>query len=143
MKQTKKQLQEQERNEAILFIRNLLLKNRKKGEKPILYTVLKHVSQSGMMRHIDVIAIDDGKPININWQVEKLGTYKRASSYQAKNSDSLRVEGCGMDMGFQVVYGISYNVFKDYDIAKIKVKGRNGDQYETTDAGFIISQQWL
>jgi hypothetical protein len=140
---TKKQEQEQKRQQAIKFIRELLLKNTKKGEKPVLYTVLKHVSSSGMMRHIDVIAIDDGQPININWHVEQLGTYKRAKSYDAKNADSLRVGGCGMDMGFAVVYNISCVVFRDYDIANLKVQGRNGQQYETTDGGYIINHKWL
>jgi hypothetical protein len=140
---TKKQEMQKEKEEAILYLRELLLKDLPKGQKPTLYTSCKHVSSSGMMRHIDVFAIVDNQPININWYIEKLGTYKRAKNYDAKNADSLRVGGCGMDMGFSVVYNVGHAIFRDYEITSLKVRGRNGEKYETTDAGYIITQRWL
>jgi hypothetical protein len=98
-----------------------------------------------MMRHIDVIFIGkDRKPINLNWHIEKLGTYKRATNYQSHNADSLRVSGCGMDMGFSVVYGLGSQLFRDKkEIASFKCQGRNGDKHETTDGGYLLNQIWM
>jgi hypothetical protein len=140
-KEKKEELQK-EKEEVIIYLRELLLKDLPKGQNPTLYTSCRHVSNSGMMRHINVFAIVDNQPININWYIEKLGMYKRGS-YNSKNSDSLRVGGCGMDMGFSVVYNISRAIFKDYDFKRLKVQGRNGDKYETTDSGYIINQRWV
>ncbi len=94
------------------------------------------------MRHIDVFIIKDNQPININWYIERLGTYKRGR-FDSNNANSLRVGGCGMDMGFQVVYGLSHQLFKSTDISKFKIQGRNGDKYETTDPGYLLSQRWF
>lgn len=91
------------KEDAKQFLLNLF----KDDQNITLYTILKHVSTSGMMRHIDVIYIKDNQPINLNYYIEKLGLFKRAKSYATKNADSLRVSGCGMDMGYHVVYTLS------------------------------------
>lgn len=145
MTQTKKQLQEQEKEEAKQTLRKMFLPQLKKGIKPTVHTILKHVSSSGMMRHIDVVYITPkGEPIKLNWYIEKVGLYRRAKDYNAKNADSLRVSGCGMDMGFSVVYNLARSLFQDAkEIASFKVVGRNGDKYETTDGGYLLNQRWL
>lgn len=119
-----------------------------------VYTILKHRSSSGMLRHIDVVIVKDNKPLNINWYVEKIGLYKRARNYDAKNADSLRVGGCGMDMGFSVVYNLSRelypngykcqgkichsnNHFNDPDCNKAKGK------HHHKDGGYALKQEWL
>ncbi len=114
----------------------------KKKQIPILYTVCKHVSSSGMLRHIDVFFIGkDRKPIYLNWYIEKLGLYKRAKDSQANNADSLRVNGCGMDMGFSVVYalGSTLKELTNYGI----IVGRNGDKKPETESGYLLEQKWL
>ncbi len=118
----------------------------KEGIVPIVHTVLRHVSQSGMMRHIDVIYIKDNKPTNLNLYIEKLGLYKRK-----KDGWSLRVSGCGMDMGFSVVYNLSSVLFKDnfFCIGK-NCKSNdhiNGDKnykpHKHSDGGYLLKQEWL
>lgn len=106
---TKKQIQEQERERAIKELKELCPAGTN------VYTVLKHVSSSGMTRHIDVLVIKDNEPVLLNWYIEKLGSYKRGKNYNDKNADSLRVGGCGMDMGFAVVANLASTLFKgDY-----------------------------
>ena len=117
------------------------------------YTVLKHVSRSGMMRHIDVIVVVDGKPRNINWFIEKLGLYNRAKNYDAKHADSLRVGGCGMDMGFDVVYNTSSVVFRGgYTCLGEKCMGNDhhnkpypekDGMMHHDDGGYAVKQEWL
>ena len=51
--------------------------------------------------------------------------------------------GYGMDMGFHLVYCLSSQLFKGVDFSKYKIQGRNGDKYETTDAGYLLNQRWL
>lgn len=69
-----------------------------------VYTVLRHVSRSGMMRHIDVYAILDGEPRWLSGYVSKATGIPRVK-------DALKVGGCGMDMGFHVVYTLSHALY--------------------------------
>lgn len=139
---TRKEQMQKEKDDTINYLRSLFIPILQKGEKPVLYTKCVYVSSSGMMRHIDVYFMKENKPIYLNWYIEKLGTYKRGR-FDAKNSDSLRVGGCGIDMGFHVVYGLSHQVFKGLDFAQFKIKGRNGEQYETSDEGYLLTQRWF
>ena len=73
-----------------------------KGSK--VYCILRHVSQSGMMRVIDFYNKD---MIRISHKISDLLSY----SYHNKK-EGLRVTGCGMDMGFAVVYDLSSAIHK-------------------------------
>lgn len=98
---TKKQEKELEQQEAKKYLLSVI----KAGD--VVYTILRHVSQSGMSRNIDVVVIKDNKPICVSWDVAKLLEYRQ-------NEDgSLKVRGCGMDMGYSVVYNMSRTIFDD------------------------------
>ena len=72
-----------------------------------VYTILRHVSRSGMMREIGVVLLDKDVDLHPNWAVSKvLGTP------QGK-SDGLRIGGCGMDMGFHLVATLSRCLFPE------------------------------
>lgn len=78
-----------------------------------VYTVLRHVSSSGMFRRIDVYAPSreiGGAPIKITGQVATLLGY-RFSTNDWQRGLGLGVSGCGMDMGFDVVYGLSLALY--------------------------------
>lgn len=62
-----------------------------------IYTVLRHVSSSGMSREISVKMIDAGRIIHLDWLVSQ------ALGYRVGKHNGLVVKGCGMDMGFAVV----------------------------------------
>ena len=67
-------------------------------------TVVRHVSQSGMQRAIVVLAIDtdSGEIVNVSWQVARALGWSLHSKY-----DGVKVNGCGMDMAFHLVYTLS------------------------------------
>lgn len=80
------------------------LKRIRKGD--IIYSVLRHVSKSGMMRRIDFYKIAKNKPIYLTAYIADFLGYKRYPDKQG-----LRVDGCGMDMGFNVVYELSVALY--------------------------------
>lgn len=75
-----------------------------KGET--IYTVLRHVSRTGMTRWISVFAIRGGDLVNITRYVSEVTHFK----YDDRR-DALRVHGAGMDVGFHVVYELSYQLY--------------------------------
>jgi len=94
------------------------------------------------MRHISVYFIGkDRIPYCLNWDIEQLGLYKRGKANQ-NNANSLRVGGCGMDMGFSVVYALGEALTEELVKFKIVV-GRNGDKKPETDGGYLLNQRWL
>lgn len=82
-----------------------LLRASPKGTK--VYAVLRHVSNSGMLRHIDFFLMLDNEPVWITPAVRDVADYK-----QTKDG-ALKVHGTGMDMGFSVVYNLSSAMFGD------------------------------
>ena len=74
-----------------------------------LYTVLRHVSRSGMSRAIDVYLMrGTGDP---HWLSRLVGE-ATGTAFNDKR-ECLRVDGCGMDMGFHVVHNLSYALHPD------------------------------
>jgi hypothetical protein len=71
-----------------------------------IYTALKHVSSSGMTRHISVYAVKKGEIQDITWYAHNILDYKLT-----KGSNALVVVGCGMDMGYHVVSSLANAVF--------------------------------
>ena len=106
-KMTKK---ETEKKEAIEYIK----KHIKKGDT--LYTKIVKVSPSGMSRQITILDIKDDTPSYWSYYVSKILGYK------LKDNGAIFVKGCGMDMGFHVVYSLSQTLF-------------NG--------GYAIKQRWI
>jgi hypothetical protein len=70
-------------------------------EKRVIYTVLRSVSKSGMSQTIDFFTIDNDRPRHLS------GLIKMALGYKFGKNGGLVVGGCGMDMGFHVVYTVS------------------------------------
>jgi len=104
MTKTKKE-KEEARERAIAELRDFI----KPGDT--VFTVLTHVSSSGMSRRIKVLAQDgraNRNPIrDISWLVAD------ALGYKWNGEGSVVVGGCGMDMGFHVVYSLSRVLFAD------------------------------
>ena len=74
-----------------------------------VYTVLRHVSSSGMSRRIDLYIIGkDRRPMFIS------GMAAAAMGMRwDRDKGGIHVSGCGMDMGFHLVYNLSYVLFPD------------------------------
>ena len=104
----------------------------KKGDT--LHTTVRHVSRSGMMRHISVKHLkatdNPERPVNVSnydYHIARVLDLPEAPNYQG-----VKIGGCGMDMGFHLVYSLSRAIFKD------EPKGE-GDR----DHGYWINQEWL
>lgn len=69
--------------------------------------ILRHVSRSGMFRVIDLKVIENGEMRGIGWSAA------RAMGYKYDKRDGIPVGGCGMDMGFHLVYNLGYALWPD------------------------------
>ena len=87
----------EEREEA----RKKLLDMFERNDKTV-YTILRHVSRSGMLRIVDMYTVDDGRILNISWLAKHFLHHK----YDA-NRRGFKVPGCGFDVGFDLVYTLS------------------------------------
>lgn len=123
-----------------------------------VYTTLRHVSRSGMFRVIDLHIIRKNRPINIlavlsDKQMERfLNHYKRSPDY-----NGFKTSGCGMDMGFDMVYNLSricwpkgFVCIGDSDKYRKRCPANdhvNGDRdyspHIHKDGGYCLRQEWV
>jgi hypothetical protein len=99
-----------------------------------IYTRLNHVSKSGMMRVIDLFVIRDNEPRRITWSAcQATGT-----TYNDKH-EGMRMDGCGMDMGFAAVYNLGSVLWPN---GTPEPHGtRNGEP--DTCGGYALKHRWL
>lgn len=135
---TKKALAEQERQEAIARLRKVL----KPGST--VHTILRHRARSGMFRVISLFITDtdykgktyirciDGDVCTI---LDR--TYNRTH-------DGIPTGGCGMDMGYHLVYTLSRYLFPEGFKVPKGQHGRNGDTSgHDKDGGYALNHRWL
>ena len=94
-------IEKQERDEAVTKLREWI----KPGDT--VHTILRHVSRSGMQRGIGIVLLKDGADLHPNYLVAK------ALGERIGKRDGIVVGGCGMDMGFHVVYGLGRTLWPD------------------------------
>jgi hypothetical protein len=123
----------QEQQEAIKELKRLV----KVGDK--VYTQLNHVSRSGMSRAISLKIIKNNEARDITYLVGKALDY---SMHRTK--DGLSVGGCGMDMGFHLVYGMGRVMFPKGFKHNKNTHPRNGDTSPRDyDGGYALNHEWL
>lgn len=153
------------RDAEIIEARSTLLQWLKPGDT--VFTVLRNVSRSGMSREIALVVFHKGTDLHPNYSAAKL------IGARLGKRDGVIVSGCGMDMGFHVVYHLSRCLFPDgfgeegtkaasngraipkrrprtrEEAAKMvaqgwKFHGRNGDASGwDNDGGYALKQRWL
>ena len=123
--------QQQEKAEAIAKLREWI----KPGDK--VYTILRGVSRSGMQREIGVILMqEDGCILHPNYLVSL------AIGARQGKRDGIIMGGCGVDMGFHLVYSLGRVLFPDG--FKVEGRGRNGDTSGwDNDGGYALRHVWL
>ena len=89
---TKKEIKLHEKAYAETKLNQILKRNE------TIYSVIRHVSQSGMTRHITFFIIKDGQVWHIDNLISDYLDYRTNKRFNA-----LVVGGCGMDMAFSVV----------------------------------------
>lgn len=114
--------------------RAALLKILKPSDK--VYCVLRHDSRSGMSRRIDFYKMTRDSPRYLSGYVGDLLEHKLANY---RDGGGLVVGGCGMDMGFSVVYNLGAALWpKGTD----KPHGtRNGEP--DSAGGYALKSEWL
>lgn len=85
--------------------KNAALKTLRKYCKPgtTIYTIHRHVARSGMSRCIDLYVYRNNKPIRLSHCTATVLEEKLDRKWA-----SICVSGCGMDMGFDLVYRLSH-----------------------------------
>lgn len=84
-----------------------------------VYTILRHVSRSGMQRTIGLVSLrgqEDGRETNPNAVDIRHPNYAASEvlGYTLdKQREGVKVGGCGMDMGFAVVYDLARVLYDD------------------------------
>ncbi len=95
-----------------------------------VYTILEHVSRSGMQRRIRFVlpVVENGKVrfLHPNYSIAKLLGYRQS---ERGKGDGLIVNGCGMDMGFHLVHSLSCALFCP-------------DEYDH-EAAYSLRHEWL
>jgi len=130
---------EQERQEAIEQLRAML----PVGSR--VCTILRHVSRSGMTRHVSVITEDSA---DITYLVARaIGERRHA------RDGGIVMGGCGTDMGFELVYQLSYALYPDGFVCIGEGcpanDHSNGDrdytphQHSKGAGAYAIRQRWL
>lgn len=113
---TKREQARADKDKAIAYLLNDYLT----GDNPRVYTILRRVSSSGMSRSISLCVADDkGQILNITYLVAKALGEKLV---EVNGSNAIRVNGCGMDMGFHLVYTLSSVLYAGEDRAGYKLK---------------------
>jgi hypothetical protein len=136
-----------EREEAIARLREWM------PAGSTVYTIVRHVSRSGMQREIGVLVPLPGEPVEFrhpNYAVSTV-TGNRLNA----NGDGVVVGGAGMDMGFHLIYNLSYTLFPDgfdcvgencpaNDHSNTWVGGTYHEPPEHhRDGGYALRQRWL
>lgn len=93
------------------------------SEGATVYTTIRTVSSSGMTRHISLFVARDSEITDITYLAAGvLGE----SLYERQGHRTIKVNGCGMDMGFHLVYSLSSVLFAGVD-----------------RAGYVLNHRWI
>jgi hypothetical protein len=102
-------------------IEQLLTHYIKEGDT--VHTLIRSVSSSGMSRTMSLKIVRDGRIDDITFHVAHALGYPLV---EVNGSRAIRVNGCGMDMGFHVVYSLSSVLFRGAE-----------------RAGYVLEQRWI
>lgn len=95
--------------------------------------VLRHVSRSGMMRHISLFIARDGALHNITQRAAD------AMGDTVARDGGIKMGGCGMDMGFALVYALGATLWPNG--TREPHGTRNGEP--DSDGGYALRHRWI
>lgn len=87
--------------------------------KPILSpgdevkTILRSCSRSGMSRRVSLVIAKDGDVLDITWHASRVLGENQQQGGQYVQDAGIVMGGCGMDMGFALVYNLSGALYPD------------------------------
>ena len=107
-----------------------------------VHMVVKHVSRSGLMRVIDVLTVDDDGGI---YSISPLVARALGWRWDSRHG-GVRVDGCGMDMGFHLAHHLSYALHGAESVGPdaIAASGRPfRPTREQVQAGYSLIHRWV
>lgn len=110
----------------------------KPGQK--VYCVLRRVSGSGMSRNISLFIVtpaSKGQPAGLR-NIDVL-TADAIGYSLASKGEGVRVDGCGMDMGFALVYSLGATVWPK---GTPKPHGRRNGEPDKA-GGYALKHEWI
>lgn len=133
---------DRERESAIAKLRDWLTPG------DTVYTILRSHSRSGMSRTIGLVLLRDGADLHPNWAAATA-----IGMPLDRHREGIRVGGCGMDMGFHLVYELSSVLFRDgFDCLGDRCPSNDHSNYRKggppcpthhTDGGYALRHRWL
>lgn len=114
----------------------------------VVYTILRKVSRSGMMRHISLVVPEEGGGM---WDITGQAALAMGTRWD-RNTGGIKVSGAGMDMGFHLVYNLSRALYPEgHGCTGEKCPSNdhsNGDRDFTggtvhRDGGYALRHRWL
>jgi hypothetical protein len=143
MTKAAKAVQDQERANTLEKLRGWL----RPGDT--VQTILRHVSSSGMSRAISLIIVTDGEPFDISFWAARAMRDKIDERW-----GGIKVGGCGMDMGFHLVYSLSRTLWPEgfdcigadcpaNDHHNPPYPAREAGAMHHRDGGHALTHRWL
>ena len=99
-----------------------------------VYTTLRHVSKSGMSRNISLVIVKGGELRDITF----LAAVAMNDTLASGNYNAIKVGGCGMDMGFSLVYNLGATLWPK---GARKPHGRRNGEPDSA-GGYALKHQW-
>jgi hypothetical protein len=99
-----------------------------------VYSVLRHVSKSGMSRNIDFYIIKNDQPLWLTGTIANLLGIKRSNS-----GEGVTIKGCGTDVGFDTVYNLGKTIWPD---GTPEPHGTRNGMLDS-DGGYALKQVWI
>ena len=98
-----------------------------------IYCTLRHVSRSGMQRRINLHAIVNGTMVYLS------GFAAIVTGDKLHHSGGIVINGCGMDMGFHLVYSLGHYLWPN---GTPEPHGRRNGEPDS-DGGYALKHSWL
>ena len=148
------------------------LENLRSWIKPgdTVYTILRSHAKSGMSRRIGMVLIDNEKELRFPDYAVSVVVCGR--TLEANDPEGIRVDGCGFDAGFDLVYSLGIHLFPEgyqclgencrstehqgeYGYPNEEKNGRDWEKREWIpgpprdgkmthkDAGYALQQRWI
>ena len=99
----------------------------------IVRTILRHVSRSGMTRRISAVLVNGSETRDLDWLIDKAGIFREGKG------GGLVLSGCGMDMGFHLVYTLGSRLYPKG--TETPHGTRNG--VPDSDGGYALKHRWI
>lgn len=119
-----------ERAEAAEGLRDLIGRaTRDRWGRPVVWVRCDHVARSGMSRSIVPMLVVDGEPMIVSGRAAVVLGWPTSRA-----GSGVRVDGCGVDMGFHLVYTLSHLLYEGH-----RPDWLAGDE----SAGYELAYRWL